>query len=130
MQIGHFKRVISKHANTTLENLDVFLCLCFQDTNSRILATGGASKNLAILQVLSDIFLAPVYTIPGTANSACLGCAYRAKHGWSGTSSVDYNEIFSGNEEYELAVTPSLETKDLYEKMARRYKRLEQRIAK
>ena len=102
---------------------------CFPDKNSRILATGGASKNQAILQVLSDIFHAPVYTIPGTANSACLGCAYRAKHGWSGTSNANYNHIFSESEEYELAVTPSAETKDLYEKMAKRYKQLEQRIA-
>ena len=99
------------------------------DTNSRILATGGASTNRAILQVLSDIFHAPVYTIPGTANSACLGCAYRAKHGWSGTSTKDYNDIFPRSEEYQLAVTPNVETKDLYEKMAKRYKLLEQGIA-
>lgn len=31
-------------------------------------------------QVLSDVFNAPVYTID-TANSACLGSAYRAIHG-------------------------------------------------
>uniref|UniRef100_A0A8D0LC00 Xylulose kinase n=1 Tax=Sphenodon punctatus TaxID=8508 RepID=A0A8D0LC00_SPHPU len=47
---------------------------------TRILATGGASHNKDILQVLSDVFNAPVYTID-TANSACLGCAYRAIHG-------------------------------------------------
>ena len=93
------------------------------------MATGGASTNQAILQVLSDIFHAPVYTIPGTANSACLGCAYRAKHGWSGTSRKDYNDIFPIKEEYRLAVTPNIETKDLYEKMAKRYRLLEQGIA-
>uniref|UniRef100_A0A8D0HPG7 Xylulose kinase n=1 Tax=Sphenodon punctatus TaxID=8508 RepID=A0A8D0HPG7_SPHPU len=48
-----------------------------------ILATGGASHNKDILQVLSDVFNAPVYTID-TANSACLGCAYRAIHGKAG----------------------------------------------
>uniref|UniRef100_A0AAR2IQK5 Xylulose kinase n=1 Tax=Pygocentrus nattereri TaxID=42514 RepID=A0AAR2IQK5_PYGNA len=47
---------------------------------TRVLATGGASSNKDILQVLSDIFNAPVYTID-VANSACLGCAYRAVHG-------------------------------------------------
>ena len=78
--------------------------------------------------MLSDIFHAPVYTIPRTANSACLGCAYRAKHGWSGMSSEDYNDIFLGKEEYKLAVTPTRETKDLYERMALRYKELEQHI--
>ncbi|XP_048367815.1 xylulose kinase isoform X2 [Sphaerodactylus townsendi] len=47
---------------------------------TRILATGGASHNKEILQILSDVFSAPVYTID-TANSACLGSAYRAIHG-------------------------------------------------
>uniref|UniRef100_A0A8C2IFF0 Xylulose kinase n=1 Tax=Cyprinus carpio TaxID=7962 RepID=A0A8C2IFF0_CYPCA len=42
-----------------------------------LLATGGASSNKDILQVLSDVFNAPVYTIDVT-DSACLGCAYRA----------------------------------------------------
>ncbi|KAJ8277574.1 hypothetical protein GJAV_G00076820 [Gymnothorax javanicus] len=46
---------------------------------TRVLATGGASSNKDILQVLSDVFSAPVYTID-TSNSASLGCAYRAKH--------------------------------------------------
>uniref|UniRef100_A0A8C7T517 Xylulose kinase n=1 Tax=Oncorhynchus mykiss TaxID=8022 RepID=A0A8C7T517_ONCMY len=44
---------------------------------TRVLATGGASSNKDILQVLSDVFDAPVYTID-VANSACLGCGYRA----------------------------------------------------
>lgn len=31
--------------------------------DTRILATGGASNNLAILQVLADVFNSPVYTL-------------------------------------------------------------------
>lgn len=102
----------------------------FSEASSRILATGGASQNLAILQVLADVFQAPVHTIPGTSNSACLGCTYRAKYGWSGTNAAAYDEVFSQREEYKLAVRPNVATKDLYEKMARRYKRLELRISK
>lgn len=34
----------------------------------------------SMTQVLSDVFNAPVYTID-VANSACLGCTYRAVHG-------------------------------------------------
>ena len=66
--------------------------------SSRILATGGASKNRSILQVallpsppppplyfsvqvLADVFNANVYTLGVTDNSASLGAAYRAKHG-------------------------------------------------
>jgi len=46
----------------------------------RVLATGGASNNKVILQVLSDVFRATVFT-QDTANSSCLGSAYRAAHG-------------------------------------------------
>lgn len=98
------------------------------DKDSRILATGGASQNQPILQVLADVFHAPVYTISGTANSACLGCAYRAKYGWSGTTSEKYDDIFPTNEQYNLAVVPMVENKDLYDIMAKRYKNLEQQI--
>ena len=37
-------------------------------------------KIAIFFQVLSDVFNSPVY-IQDVANSACLGCAYRAKHG-------------------------------------------------
>uniref|UniRef100_A0A452FYZ6 Xylulose kinase n=1 Tax=Capra hircus TaxID=9925 RepID=A0A452FYZ6_CAPHI len=47
---------------------------------TKILATGGASHNRDILQVLADVFGAPVYIID-TANSACVGSTYRAFHG-------------------------------------------------
>ncbi|XP_055457548.1 xylulose kinase isoform X4 [Psammomys obesus] len=47
---------------------------------SKILATGGASHNKDILQVLADVFGVPVYVID-TTSSACVGSAYRAFHG-------------------------------------------------
>ena len=66
------------------------------DPNTRILVTGGASVNQAILQVIADVFNAAVYTqvrwshqytcnIPAiylqpASNSAALGGAYRAVH--------------------------------------------------
>ena len=70
--------------------------------SSRLLATGGASQNTAILQacvtvcvcvcvclyravpltqIIADIFNMGVYVLEETANSASLGGAYRAKHG-------------------------------------------------
>lgn len=39
-----------------------------------------ANPSFCVRQVLSDVLGAPVFTLD-TANSACLGCAYRAKHG-------------------------------------------------
>lgn len=46
--------------------------------NTKIVATGGASANKSILQVVADVFNAPVY-IQKTTEAALLGSAYRAK---------------------------------------------------
>jgi len=46
-----------------------------------ILATGGGSSNSNITQVMANVFGVPVYKA-STANSAALGAAYRAYHGW------------------------------------------------
>eukprot|EP01084_Bolivina_argentea_P048035 88534_1 len=54
----------------------------FGVTNSnKILATGGASANKGILQILSDVFGANVYIID-TTDSATKGAALRALHGY------------------------------------------------
>jgi xylulokinase len=44
-----------------------------------IVATGGGSVNRAVLQVMADVFGAPVDQL-AVANSACLGAALRALH--------------------------------------------------
>ncbi|MBZ3883327.1 Xylulose kinase [Sciurus carolinensis] len=70
---------------------------------TKILATGGASHNKDILQVLADVFGAPVYVID-TANSACVGSAYQAFHG--GTD-VPFTEVVKLAPNPRLAATPS-----------------------
>ena len=65
------------------------------DPDTRILVTGGASVNTVILQIIADVFNAPVYSLVSgaaghvkdlislfqpDANSAALGGAYRARH--------------------------------------------------
>jgi xylulokinase len=47
----------------------------------QIHATGGASTNSAILQIMANVFNCPVARIE-VANSAALGAALRAAHGW------------------------------------------------
>lgn len=47
----------------------------------RIIATGGASSNESILGVIAAIFGCPVYTVQ-RPDSASLGAALRAAHGW------------------------------------------------
>jgi xylulokinase len=46
---------------------------------TRVLATGGASANRDVLQVMADVFGAAVYQA-ASDNAACLGAALRAFH--------------------------------------------------
>uniref|UniRef100_A0A453AY68 Xylulose kinase n=1 Tax=Aegilops tauschii subsp. strangulata TaxID=200361 RepID=A0A453AY68_AEGTS len=47
----------------------------------RIIATGGASSNESILKLIAQIFGCPVFTVE-RPDSASLGAALRAAHGW------------------------------------------------
>ncbi|XP_040446165.1 xylulose kinase isoform X2 [Falco naumanni] len=94
---------------------------------TRILATGGASHNKKILQVLSDVFNAPVYTID-TANSACLGSAYRAIQGLVAETNVSLADVVKLAPEPRLAVTPTAGSKELYRPLLKRYAELEQKV--
>jgi len=95
------------------------------DRSSRILATGGASQNTEILQVLSNIFHCSVYTITDTSNSACLGGVYRAKHTLSGQP---FEEITKNAAEYKLVASPNPETFETYDLLCKRYEKLEKSI--
>ncbi|KAL1006415.1 hypothetical protein UPYG_G00072080 [Umbra pygmaea] len=94
---------------------------------SRVLATGGASSNKDILQVLSDVFNAPVYTID-VANSACLGCAYRAMHGLEPESGLSFAEAIRKAPEPQLSVTPTPGSEKVFAPMLARYAMLEERV--
>uniref|UniRef100_A0A3B4UXY9 Xylulose kinase n=1 Tax=Seriola dumerili TaxID=41447 RepID=A0A3B4UXY9_SERDU len=72
---------------------------------TRVMATGGASSNREILQVLSDVFNAPVYTID-LSDSACLGSAYRALHGLVAESGVSFFDVVKKAPEPQLVATP------------------------
>ncbi|XP_036445502.1 xylulose kinase isoform X1 [Colossoma macropomum] len=96
---------------------------------TRVLATGGASSNKDILQVLSDIFSAPVYTID-VANSACLGCAYRAMHALVAGMGVSFSEAVRKAPGAQLAVTPSPEAEEVYGPLLKRYAELEEKVLK
>ncbi|XP_075862547.1 xylulose kinase isoform X2 [Microcebus murinus] len=94
---------------------------------TKILATGGASHNRDILQVLADVFGAPVYVID-TANSACVGSAYRAFHGLAGGTDVPFSEVVKLASNPTLAATPSPGASQVYEALLPQYARLEQRL--
>ncbi|XP_038654419.1 xylulose kinase isoform X4 [Scyliorhinus canicula] len=95
--------------------------------DTRVLATGGASSNPDILQVLADVFNAPVYT-RDTTNSACLGCAYRAKHGLQAASGQSFADTMKNAPEPKVAVTPACEVDKVYGPMLARYMELEKLV--
>ncbi|XP_061615127.1 xylulose kinase isoform X2 [Phyllopteryx taeniolatus] len=94
---------------------------------SRILATGGASCNKDILQVLCDVFNAPVYTID-VSDSACLGSAYRALHGVLDQSGISFFDVLKKAPEARLAATPQPRAQQVYNEMLQRFARLEKKV--
>ncbi|XP_032989015.1 xylulose kinase isoform X2 [Rhinolophus ferrumequinum] len=96
-------------------------------SKTKILATGGASHNRDILQVLADVFGAPVYVID-TANSACVGSAYRAFHGLAAGTDVPFSEVVKLAPNPRLAATPTPGASQVYAALLPRYAQLEQRI--
>ena len=57
-------------------------------------------------QIIADIFDTDVYILKGTANSASLGCAYRAKHGARGCGTT--TEIVTHLVKKVLASNPAI----------------------
>src|SRR5262249_60838896 len=85
-----------------------------------IYATGGASANRAILQVMADVFNAPVYQLVA-GNTAALGAALRAFH--ADANHVGWNEVVRRIAEPVAAslVRPDAEYHETYKKMMAGY---------
>ena len=100
----------------------------FSGYSTRIFATGGASSNPAILRVIADVFDAPVFVLKDTANSACLGCAYRAKHGLERADGKTFWDAVSEAPPHVLVSDPHGDAPDIYDPLTARYKKLEDSI--
>ncbi|HHY85754.1 MAG TPA: carbohydrate kinase [Verrucomicrobia bacterium] len=63
----------------------------------RIYATGGASNNVPLLQVMADVMQCPVLRIE-VSKSAALGAALRAAHGWLAETrgKADWRDVVKG----------------------------------
>ncbi|UCD02484.1 MAG: carbohydrate kinase [Promethearchaeota archaeon] len=98
-----------------------------------IYATGGASTNKDILQVLANIFNTKVRMFDFT-DSAALGAAFRAAKSYNDSK----NKINSWNEivnkfidiHKSIVIKPQKEFKDLYDDMLELYKKFEEYILK
>lgn len=98
---------------------------------SNILATGGASVNPAVLRVMADVFGVPVF-VGEQPNSAALGAAYRALHGWTCWRRgcfVPFAEVVARAPPFRRAVEPDLKAHGLYTGMIGRYSELENKVA-
>jgi xylulokinase len=91
-------------------------------------ATGGASANRAILQVMADVFGADVYQFD-VGNSACLGAALRAfqAHRLASGEPLSWDEVVHGLAEpvKSTLVSPSPSSHATYLKMIEQYAELE-----
>lgn len=107
---------------------------------TKILATGGASANRSILQVMADVFNAPVYT-QKTAEAALLGGAFRALYGHYLISRADGGGGGGGDEGLMLSsyydfishlmekniqrvCEPSKDSNEIYDSMIDRYREM------
>ncbi|MBN1675209.1 MAG: carbohydrate kinase [Kiritimatiellae bacterium] len=94
-----------------------------------ILATGGASENSAIVRVLADVFGIGVYT-GEQKNSASLGAAYRALHGWQCAKQntfVPFAEALKQASPFKKTAEPDPQAHAVYSRMLARYAELETR---
>lgn len=92
-----------------------------------LLATGGASANASIVRVMADVFGVAV-CVGEQPNSASLGAAYRALHGWRCAEAgghVPFAEVVGDAPAFRPAAEPDAEAHRLYTDMLERYERLE-----
>ncbi|KAJ9467104.1 xylulokinase [Diplonema papillatum] len=104
---------------------------------SRIFVTGGGSRSRGILQVLADVFGAPVYKdVKGAVNSAAFGAAVRAAHGYhllaEGLTHADSEQVYADmikqQQTVELLASPHKANTAIYTKMLSRYESLETKV--
>jgi xylulokinase len=97
-------------------------------TIDSIYATGGASANRAILQVMADVFGADVYR-QGVTNSAALGAALRAFHADARADGqeLSWDEVVDGFTEpdADTRVSPVAARHAMYQELMRAYEACE-----
>ena len=99
-----------------------------EDKPKVIYATGGASANQAILQIIADIFRTPIKRFNIT-NSASLGAAFRCMKSYIDFTreGQKWSEIFEDfiNTQKSISIKPRIEYSELYSDMVELYKKYE-----
>ena len=95
-----------------------------------ILATGGASVDEGNLKVIADVFGVPVF-VGEQSNSAGIGAAYRAMHGWTCAKIgrlVPLANVLAGAPPFRKAMEPDHESHLVYTRMLKQYAMLEKKV--
>ena len=96
----------------------------------RIFATGGASVDRGLVQIMSDVMGVAVYRAE-SSDSASLGAAYRALHGWRCREAgefVPFKVALAGAPELEPAVRPDTAADQAYTALLPHYAACEQKV--
>ena len=125
---------LEQHVRAVLESQ--FLSMRLHSGNiglkpKMIIATGGASVNIAVLRIMADVFGRNVYTIE-KQNSAALGAALRALHGWKCLRAgkfIPFKAAVTFAEKPELKARPDPTRRGIYTALLPRYRKLENLVA-
>jgi xylulokinase len=94
----------------------------------RIRATGGASDNVAILQIMADVLGCPVSRVE-VSKSAALGAALRAAHGWLKANGLpaDWKKVIAGFTQpaSKKEIKPNAKARRVYEQLTQQYSKFE-----
>ncbi|XP_045449425.1 xylulose kinase [Melitaea cinxia] len=95
------------------------------DPSSRVVATGGASVNTALLQIFADVFNTPVYVQDQHANAALLGAAIRAAEVWSSETGT---KLTGSEPTMSPVASPYPDAERIYKPMLDRYRKIIENI--
>jgi xylulokinase len=96
----------------------------------RILATGGASVDKGLIQIMSNVFGVAVYTAE-KSDTASLGAAYRALHGLQCVESgsfVPFADTVAAAPAFTKIAEPDMAAHAVYTQLLPRYAALEERV--
>src|SRR5882724_2716906 len=108
----------------------VYAPACAVDENHprQIFATGGASDNPVILQVMADVMNCPVLRVQAS-KSAALGAALSATHGWLAVNgkSANWQKVIAGFTAPIAAskITPNKKAARIYDRLLETYAQCE-----
>ena len=94
------------------------------EIKEKIIVAGGASENDAIVQILSDVFGVPVFSV-SQPDAASLGAAYRALHA---VTKKSFSSVVSDKVRYKKRAEPCMKSNKIYTSMLPLYEICENQV--